>query len=82
MTTNTYFFVHHTGKVYRKDLFTNLLSEMLIQGRQSNQLVAQSNLVVVMNPSGTGKILKCREYRREDLTQDEMVVLALQAESV
>jgi len=77
----TYFFVHHTGKVYRKDLFTNLLSEMLIQG-QSNQLVAQSNLVVVMNPSGTGKILKCREYRREDLTRDEMVILALQAESI
>lgn len=77
----TYFFVHHTGKVYRKDLFTNLLSEMLIQW-QSYQLVAQSNLVVVMNPSGTGRILKDRGYDREDLTQDEMVILALQAESI
>jgi hypothetical protein len=77
----TYFFVHHTGKVYRRDLLTNLLSELLIQ-RQSNQLVAQSTLVVAMTPLGTGKILKDREYRREDLSQDEMVMLALQAESV
>lgn len=81
MTIKTYFFVHHTGNVYRKDVPVSAEPEHWTTG-VGRRLVALSNLVVVMNQSGTGRILKCREYRREDLTRDEMVVLSLQAESI
>lgn len=81
MTTNTFFFVHHTGAVYRKDMDI-AISSVSVGKLEEWQLVAQSNLVVVMYPSGTGKILKDREYNREDLSRDEMVMLALQAEPI
>jgi hypothetical protein len=75
---NTYFFLTHDGKVYRKDIPVNSDYPLLDAGYK---LAAFSNQVILMTKYGRGKTVKNRYSEKPQyFTRKEMVMLSLQAE--
>lgn len=79
MTTNTYFFLTHDGKVYRKDISATSKHPLLEEAKLSQF----SNQIVLMTKYGRGKTIKNRYSEKPQyFTRKEMVLLSLRAISI
>jgi hypothetical protein len=80
MSTETYFLIHHTGAIYRKDVkldeFTSIWHQLPMN------LAQQSNQIIKMTPFGRGYTIKCREMRKQYYSKKQMTMIALQAETI
>lgn len=80
MTTNTYFFITHDNKVYRKEISIYSKYPLLDAG---HKLSAFSNQIILMTKYGRGKTIKNRHSgKTQYFTRQEMVMLSLQAELI
>jgi hypothetical protein len=80
VTSDTYFFVTHDDKVYRKDVPSDAEHPLLYAG---HKLSAYSNQIVKLTPYGRGYTVKNRySGKRQYFTRKEMVLLSLRAELV
>lgn len=80
MKTDTYFFVTHDNKIYRKDIPTNEEYPLLYAG---HKLSAFSNQIVKLTPYGRGYTVKNRySGKKQYFTRKEMVMIALKAQNV
>jgi len=77
--TNTYFFITHDNKVYRKEISVYSKYPLLDAG---HKLSAFSNQIVLMTKYGRGKTVKNRSGKTQYFTRQEMVMLSLQAENL
>ena len=79
MTTDTYFFLTHDNKVYRKDIPANEEYPLLYAGHKLSGL---SNQIVKLTPYGRGYTVKNRySGKKQYFTKKEMVFLSLRAET-
>ena len=80
MTTNTYFFLHHDGTVYRKDVPVDEESPL---SRAGLKIATESNQIIVMTRFGKGISIKNRlNEKMQFFSKQDMVMLSLAAKAI